>query len=606
MEKGLTIGRIFGMSEFTHEILPPNLAVKAMRSSGFRDSAHAVAELIDNSIQAGLKDNQCTEVEVICVDKVDLVSKRTRQRIHKIGVYDNACGMNAETLRLALQFGNGTHLTPKEQDGIGKFGMGLPNSSISQCRRVDVWSWKDGSCSHSYLDIDEIAEGRMRIVPEPKEDKFPEYWKKLLSHEIGASGTLVVWSNLDRIRWKTSQAFLRNAESLIGRMYRYFIKDNKAQIQLSCFLENGGTLENVNTQYARANDPLYLMTDTSTPSPFDSEPAFEEASDIPISVAIDGEEHEVRLKFSFTKLEARAAGGSQPIGKHAGKNQGVSVVRAGRELEMNRTFENTYDPLERWWGVEVSFQPELDDVFGVTNNKQAATAFGSMDLDDDAKNEGMTPQAYREVLAGEGDPRLLIYELSHQIKTTLSTIRGQIKRMKEKVGVGTQDPSSSEAIATEATNRRREQGGDKGKSDEEEKHDDEKRRRELEDELIGEGLPKEQAKEIAIEYVRRNIKYLFQEAEISSPAIFDVRSKAGTIIVLINSKHPASKDLFELLEKEGADEGSESRELQALKLLLMAWARMEDEAGETLRERLTDIRIDWGRLAREFLNVADE
>jgi len=273
---------------------------------------------------------------------------------------------------------------------------------------------------------------------------------------------------------------------------------------------------------------------------------------------------------------------------------------------MNRTFENTYDPLERWWGVEVSFQPELDDVFGVTNNKQAATAFGSMDLDDDAKNEGMTPQAYREVLAGEGDPRLLIYELSHQIKTTLSTIRGQIKRMKEKVGVGTQDPSSSEAIATEATNRRREQGGDKGKSDEEEKHDDEKRRRELEDELIGEGLPKEQAKEIAIEYVRRNIKYLFQEAEISSPAIFDVRSKAGTIIVLINSKHPASKDLFELLEKEGADEGSESRELQALKLLLMAWARMEDEAGETLRERLTDIRIDWGRLAREFLNVADE
>ena len=218
------------MNEFTHEILPPNLAVKAMRSSGFRDSAHAIAELIDNSIQAGLNYNQCTEVEVICVDKVDLVSQRTRQRIHKIGVYDNACGMNAETLRLALQFGNGTHLTPDEQDGIGKFGMGLPNSSISQCRRVDVWSWTGGLCFHSYLDIDEIVDGRLRNVPEPKEDKFPEYWKNLLSCEIGASGTFVAWSNLDRIRWKTSQAFIRNAESLIGRMYRYFIKDKNILI----------------------------------------------------------------------------------------------------------------------------------------------------------------------------------------------------------------------------------------------------------------------------------------------------------------------------------------------------------------------------------------
>ena len=123
-----------------YEIIPQNLSITAMRSSGYRDSAHAIAELIDNSIQAGEAcKNQTTEVEVICVDRVQVVNERNRTRVEQIAVYDNACGMDAETLRIALQFGNGTHLDANSQDGIGKFGMGLPNASISQCRKVEVW-----------------------------------------------------------------------------------------------------------------------------------------------------------------------------------------------------------------------------------------------------------------------------------------------------------------------------------------------------------------------------------------------------------------------------------------------------------------------------------
>ena len=43
-------------------IIPPELAVKAMRDSGYRNTAYALAELIDNSIQA-----DASEVELICV-----------------------------------------------------------------------------------------------------------------------------------------------------------------------------------------------------------------------------------------------------------------------------------------------------------------------------------------------------------------------------------------------------------------------------------------------------------------------------------------------------------------------------------------------------------
>lgn len=113
------------------------------------------------------------------------------------------------------------------------------------------------------------------------------------------------------------------------------------------------------------------------------------------------------------------------------RNQGVSVVRAGRELELNRTFDNTYDPRERWWGVEVSFEPALDDVVGVTNNKQAATAFKLMDLDEESKAEGMSPQEFREDLRAAQDPRLAMYEISKEINNQLRTIREQIKSQGE-------------------------------------------------------------------------------------------------------------------------------------------------------------------------------
>ena len=44
--------------------------------------------------------------------------------------------------------------------GMGKFGMGLPNASISQANRVEVYSWQNGECFYTYLDVDEIKKGR--------------------------------------------------------------------------------------------------------------------------------------------------------------------------------------------------------------------------------------------------------------------------------------------------------------------------------------------------------------------------------------------------------------------------------------------------------------
>lgn len=115
-------------------------------------------------------------------------------------------------------------------------------------------------------------------------------------------------------------------------------------------------------------------------------------------------------------------------------------------------------------------------------------------------------------------------------------------------------------------------------------------------------MDEKEAKEIAIEYVRKHFKYLFQEAPVPGAAIFDIRSKAGTIIILLNTRHPASEHLFALLKSDEEEHPA----LKALKLLLTAWARLEDEAGEARRQQLEDIRSDWGRIARDFLAEAEE
>lgn len=329
---------------------------------------------MDNAIQAG-----ASQVELLCGERKQQVEQRKRSRIEEIAVLDNGCGMDATVLRLALQFGNGTYLDEDKHTGIGRFGMGLPSSSISQCQRVDVWSWQNGveNALYTYLDLDEIKNRRMTEIPEPTPQAIPRIWTKV-GQQFSQSGTLVVWSKIDRCIWRTGKAIIDNSEFLIGRMYRKFLNNDLVKIRMMAF--DLDDLSNVIIEkLALPNDPGYLIEKTSCPAPFDSQAMFQPwegdtSYEATFTINFRGKEHEVKVRFSYAKEEARQAEpgknpGSMPHGQHASKNVGVSVVRAGRELELDTGVVNAYDPRERWWGVEVEFPPSLDDIFGVTNNK---------------------------------------------------------------------------------------------------------------------------------------------------------------------------------------------------------------------------------------------
>ena len=373
------------------DFVPTALAVNAMRDNGYKNAAYAIAELIDNSIQA-----RATSVELLCVESEEQLAQRRRRRIRQVAVLDNGVGMNAEELRQALQFGNGTRLN--DRSGMGRFGMGLPSASISQCRRLEVWTWQSGPDKpmHTYLDLGEIERVEIQEVPIPAEIPIPEFWRHA-GKSFGPTGTLVVWSELDRCTWRTAKSIISNSEFIVGRMYRKFIDSGQVTIKMATFLE--GVPQPESEGYSLANDPGYLMPNTSTPEPFQNKPMFEkygEAWEVKPKIAFNGEQHEVTIRFSVASEDARklsptgVVAGNQPHGKHAARNVGVSVVRAGRELELEQSWVIAYDPRERWWGVEVEFPPSLDEVFGVTNNKQTARYFSETPTLDSLLEDGQT------------------------------------------------------------------------------------------------------------------------------------------------------------------------------------------------------------------------
>lgn len=591
-----------------NKIFPIELVLDSMKDNGYKDAAHAIAELIDNSIQAGFETNWETEVELICIEKEQLIANRKSSQIHQIAVYDNACGMDKSTLWRSLAFGSGTR--KKATGGIGKFGMGLPNASISQCNRVDVYSWQDSDVYHSYLDLEEIANTNNDEVPEPQLSTIPTQWKNLINSEIKSSGTLVVWSNLDRLKWRRHKAFFSNVEFIVGRMYRYFLNNSCTIRMIAADIEQNKILA---SSYVKPNDPMYLMENTNSPAPFDTKSGFVKfGDDKEIAVQYKGEVHQVTLRFSIADHDFRknfrtfypernyGNPGDTPFGKHCGRNLGISIVRAGRELELNNTYTISYNPTERWWGAEILFEPGLDEVFGVTNNKQAATSLQKLTIEDIAESEGFDSTAdARKFLEMEDDIRLPVLQISEEITRSLRVIRAELAKQREGDSRASEFGNNSMSKAIQVAQKV--DSGLDGTATSDVKAqsltaEEKKTEYELELERDGINISEEERIELVKKAINNDEKFILNSAELrGADVIFDVSTPAGKLKVTINESHPIYQTLFSDLAKD-------ERAYDIIKLLFASWAIMEDrEQDEYKKDWLLDTRKNWGYLVKKML-----
>ena len=601
------------LTDADRSLFPGNFTLRALRDSRYHNTAYAIAELIDNSIEAGAE-----QIDLLCMEHRQVVTERERSRVSQLAILDNGTGMDMMTLLEALKFGGGTR--HDAQRSIGKYGMGLPTSSMSQCKRVDVWTWQNGldSVLHSSIDADEIEQGDF-LVPIPDPDTpIPVAWRSAGNDAIYThqSGTLVVWSKLDKIQWRTGSTIIDNTSREIGRIHRHFVDEEIVKIRAASFHENRPRIFDYE-KYVVANDPLYLMGLTSTPEPWDKKSMFMQwCPQRDYKLTVGGKESTIVVKYSIVKPEALQTDrptqnpGETDRGRHARHNIGVSVVREDREIIPEDAFlregGSADNPQNRWWGCEVLFRRDCDDLFGVDHNKQMAANFTQA-----ARTFARDDRTNQDILDELGLEEDTIYEIVGDIRDQTRAMMREIRLMFEQRRGGKndssrrnsrRDPESQAAQTATDADRDAIAAGEETPTDTDKERDSiapEDRVAGLAKQLVESGHAKQEAEQLATRLVQENLSYQFIPVQLDGSQMFRVRTNQGIIQVQLNTDHSVY-DLLRHIEGRLDEDGDENdpayQSIVAIRLLLSSWARMEDQTeSRQERTRIQDIAIDWGR-----------
>jgi hypothetical protein len=243
--------------------------------------------------------------------------------------------------------------------------MGLPNSSLSQCRRLTVSSWQSagggarnrtnvigsGSALQTYLDIDQVADGQLIEVPRPHTLQAPPIKRP------GRSGTVVQWTRCDRLQFKRAATICKHLHKDLSRRFRVFLMRG---IKIS-----------VNDTPVTPFDPLYTTPGKSGQAvPYGNEMNFRVSTDPANPNAPTGIVSVRFVELPVAKWATLSNADKRAMG--IVNNAGVSIVRADREVDHGWFFfgakrKENYDD---WWRCELRFDPLLDDAFGLTHTKQ--------------------------------------------------------------------------------------------------------------------------------------------------------------------------------------------------------------------------------------------
>lgn len=499
------------------DIIALHRFIEATRDAGYKSISSALAEIIDNSIEAG-------------ADKIEIAFDKSEKGELTVMISDNGYGMKPSVLRAALQFGGSTRFNSRLD--MGRFGMGLPNSSLSQAKRVEVITWrKPTSVWRSYLDVDEIASGRLKSVPapQPANRKFAKT----------KSGTIVIWTKCDRIEFKNEKSFLAKIRKALGRLFRKHIWDGKEII--------------VGGESVTPIDPLFLQSaDTETAVPFG--PALEYKIAVP-----GGRNRTSTVKVQFVELPIEkwhALSNEQKQAKGISKGAGVSIVRAEREIDcgwffMGKKRKENYDD---WWRCEICFEPELDELFGVTNTKQ-----------------GIRPQEFlNSILSPDIEP--IAHTLNGRVRSRYAAVKAELERTNAEKIAARRDHLLEPPDMVSA------QSGD----------------------LMFYNLRPIQIATGEKNGLIRGINYRFETKSIAERSFFVPLLAEQEIIVLLNENHPFTQCVYSpFVRLSNQDAGLT---FQHLELMLLAAARAECTVSPTDKlSVIKSLREEWGKVLATFL-----
>ena len=369
-------------------------AIESQRRNGYRHTAAAAREIVDNAIEAG-----ASRIHIVFERPKRIAQFQRKESVSAVAFIDNGSGMLPEMARYALSWGAGTHFD--EPDFIGKFGFGLPNASLNQTRRVEVYTKTADATviTKAWLDVNEVPPHGLYSINETETASLPDFVKQYLVKEKidFQHGTVVLWVLPDRLTYRTAGVLREHLVDDFAVTYRSMVEGLELVIDST-------KVEPV--------DPLFLDPKARYFLPTE-EGGAESRLDrtIPVRYYLDkttGALHLHKLEspddFNDPETKLQAVGTIRVrisrfppnfmSGKKTDENafrrfeikktrRGMSFVRAGREIEtldaFPRSARDIAAGLGRWpllqgyayyWGIEVRFETALDEVFGITNDKQ--------------------------------------------------------------------------------------------------------------------------------------------------------------------------------------------------------------------------------------------
>lgn len=332
------------MGKKNHELIPSaRRLISSLRDMGY-DFPAAVADIVDNSIEAG-----ATRVNIDVRGDVDDSWVR---------ISDNGRGMKPADIREALRFG--TVRDYDERKALGKFGLGLKTASMSQCQHLLVASRANPDqpqISAYAWDLAHVEENDSWEILAVGSTQHAELLREpLFAH----TGTVVLWRRLDRMlgfkhpyggmvkrRLATMCAEL---EEHLAMVFHRFIAGEAGVSKLRI---------TVNGKRLHAWDPFAR-----------AESATVRLEPVEILYDHDGVQGSVKIEpfvlphqheFSSASAHAAAAGPER-----WNRQQGFYIYRADRMVQSGGwSTIRTLDEHLKLARVAVSFDPRLDEAFRV-------------------------------------------------------------------------------------------------------------------------------------------------------------------------------------------------------------------------------------------------
>lgn len=400
-------------------------AIQSQRKSGYKTTARAAREIVDNAIEAGAENVWIT---FDMLKEKDRKQHQRKKTVTSVAFIDDGPGMvhhdnKKSMLRYALSWGGGSHFEQPEL--IGKFGFGLPNSSVNQTQLAEVYTRtaKDKAWNRAVLDIRREAvppSGEVR-ASDVEQAELPDFVQEFLKKEKVdlKTGTVVVWKNPDRLTVSQSATLREHLEHDFQIVYRglldrvkIYIDNKKPVFKVDpTFLDPDGWLymptkdggaqglydEQVVVKHYLDEDSgqphLELVGPEKGPDPvtgFQYDLSLKEAKEHQINPPpgqrdIGLSTLHVRVSYlpypTFMKKERGKV--ESDVGRRfeiRRRSRGISFVRSGREIDTrdafpkdNRAETGQWPDLQSYaayWALEVKFDPGIDDAMGIGHDKQ--------------------------------------------------------------------------------------------------------------------------------------------------------------------------------------------------------------------------------------------